>query len=285
MPNQSNFRNSITTQTDVRFLASRIVRIPTEQILLEEVPASFGYDAQDNVELHFYTARSNLLVTSIVTKLSDEVVKLHIVGYDDGTYKTYLQIDFTKLLVSKNTTIVPGDYKVSINFFSDEIGSYDNPVLAISEISPSRTEVEVYFTNATDEVNIAQNGRLISEFINEGFSKAEAIGVMKKVLQDGVTSGNDFEGLTANNIIENIEIPQVQTTEDTIGRLETLQIDEQFKNALNQYLPNLFEKIREKIVIGDERVQSNELEQFIRDELKVTLEQLQVSLDPRVTIS
>lgn len=284
MPNQSNFRSSLT-QSDVRFLASRIVRLPTEQILLEEVPASFGYDAEDNVELHFYTARSNLLVTSIITKLSEEIVKLHIVGYDDGTYKTYLQIDFTKLLVDKNTTIVPGDYKVSINFFSDEIGSYDNPILAISEISPSRTEIEVYFTNATDEVKIAQNDTLIREFINEGFSKAEAIGVMKKVLQDGVTSGNDSEGLTANNIVNNIEIPSVQTTESTIGRLETLGIDQQFKDAVNAYLPNLFEKIREKIVIGDELVQSDELEQFIRDEIKITLEQLQVSLDPRVTIS
>lgn len=284
MPNQSNFRSSLT-QSDVRFLASRIVRLPTEQILLEEVPASFGYDAEDNVELHFYTARSNLLVTSIITKLSEEIVKLHIVGYDDGTYKTYLQIDFTKLLVDKNTTIVPGDYKVSINFFSDEIGSYDNPILAISEISPSRTEIEVYFTNSTDEVKIAQNDTLIREFINEGFSKAEAIGVMKKVLQDGVTSGNDSEGLTANNIVDNIEIPAVQTTESTIGRLETLGIDQQFKDAVNAYLPNLFEKIREKIVIGDELVQSDELEQFIRDEIKITLEQLQVSLDPRVTIS
>lgn len=284
MPNQSNFRSSLT-QSDVRFLASRIVRLPTEQILLEEVPASFGYDAEDNVELHFYTARSNLLVTSIITKLSEEIVKLHIVGYDDGTYKTYLQIDFTKLLVDKNTTIVPGDYKVSINFFSDEIGSYDNPILAISEISPSRTEIEVYFTNSTDEVKIAQNDTLIREFINEGFSKAEAIGVMKKVLQDGVTSGNDSEGLTANNIVNNIEIPSVQTTESTIGRLETLGIDQQFKDAVNAYLPNLFEKIREKIVIGDELVQSDELEQFIRDEIKITLEQLQVSLDPRVTIS
>jgi len=284
MPNQSNFRSSLT-QSDVRFLASRIVRLPTEQILLEEVPASFGYDAEDNVELHFYTARSNLLVTSIITKLSEEIVKLHIVGYDDGTYKTYLQIDFTKLLVDKNTTIVPGDYKVSINFFSDEIGSYDNPILAISEISPSRTEIEVYFTNSTDEVKIAQNDTLIREFINEGFSKAEAIGVMKKVLQDGVTSGNDSEGLTANNIVNNIEIPAVQTTESTIGRLETLGIDQQFKDAVNAYLPNLFEKIREKIVIGDELVQSDELEQFIRNEIKITLEQLQVSLDPRVTIS
>ena len=284
MPNQSNFRSSLT-QSDVRFLASRIVRLPTEQILLEEVPASFGYDAEDNVELHFYTARSNLLVTSIITKLSEEIVKLHIVGYDDGTYKTYLQIDFTKLLVDKNTTIVPGDYKVSINFFSDEIGSYDNPILAISEISPSRTEIEVYFTNSTDEVKTAQNDTLIREFINEGFSKAEAIGVMKKVLQDGVTSGNDSEGLTANNIVNNIEIPAVQTTESTIGRLETLGIDQQFKDAVNAYLPNLFEKIREKIVIGDELVQSDELEQFIRDEIKITLEQLQVSLDPRVTIS
>lgn len=284
MPNQSNFRSTLT-QSDVRFLASRIVRLPTEQILLEEVPASFGYDAEDNVELHFYTARSNLLVTSIITKLSEEIVKLHIVGYDDGTYKTYLQVDFTKLLVDKNTTIVPGDYKVSINFFSDEIGSYDNPILAISEISPSRTEIEVYFTNSTDEVKIVQNDTLIREFINEGFSKAEAIGVMKKVLQDGITSGNDSEGLTANNIVNNIEIPSVQTTESTIGRLETFGIDQQFKDAVNAYLPNLFEKIREKIVIGDELVQSDELEQFIRDEIKITLEQLQVSLDPRVTIS
>lgn len=284
MPNQSNFRNDVSTPTDSRFLASRIVRLPTDQILLEEIPASFGYDAQDNVEIHFYTAKNNVLVASFVTPLSDNVIKLHIVGYDDGTYKTYLQIDFTKLLVDKNTTVVPGDYKVSINFFSDEIGSYDKKILAISEISPSRTEVEVYFTNSVDEVTVGENNKLIREFVFESFSKAEAIGVMKKILQDGVTSGNDYEGLTANNIIENIEIDQVQSVQTTVDRLDRLGLTNNFKDSLNSYLPKLFEKIREKIIIGDEKVQSYELEQFIRQELAVTIEQLQVLMDTRVTI-
>ena len=285
MPNQSNFRSEVISKIESRFLASRIVRFPTDQILLEEVPASFGYDPQDNVELHFYTIRGNTLITSIITKLADEVVKLHIVGYDDGTYKTYLQIDFTKLLVDKNITVVPGDYKVSINFFSDEIGSYDNKILAINEISPSRTEVEIYFTNTFDEVTLYNNRELIREFVDEGFSKAEAIGVMKKILNDGIESGNDSEGLTANNIIQNIEITGLQTQQSSIDRLNTLGLNTQFRDAINNYLPSLFEKVREKIVIGDELVQSSELEQFITEEVDKTVEQLSVGMDARVKIS
>jgi hypothetical protein len=285
MPNQSNFRNDVVNQTDSRFLASRVVRIPTEQILLEEIPASFGYDEEDNVEFHFYTANSNLLVTSIVTKLSDQTTKLQVVAYDDGTYKTYLQIDFTKLMIDKNTTVVPGDYKVSINLFSDEIGSYDDRVLTISEISPSRTELEVFFNNSFDEVALAKNDRLRREFILDSFPRADAIGVMKKILQDGITSQNDFEGLTANNIINNIDIENVQSTESTIGRLKTLELEDRFRTAINEYLPKLFEKIREQIVIGDERVQSDELELFIRDEIKRTFQELQVSMDTRVSLT
>lgn len=285
MPNQSNFRSDVLFKTESRFLASRIVRLPNDEILLEEIPASFGYDSEDNIELHFYTLKTNGLIASFTTKVSDEVVKLHIVGYDDGTYKTYLQIDFTKLMVDKNTTVVPGDYRVSINFFSDEIGSYDDRILAIQEISPSRTEIEVYFTNNFDSIAIEKNNTIIREFVEESFNKAEAIGVMKKVLQDGVQLNDDFEGLTANNIIQNIEIEGVQNIESTIGRLEVLGLDDNFKTAINNYLPKIFEKIREKIVIGDERIQASELEQFIRQELTTTIEQLQVSLDTRVTIS
>lgn len=285
MPNQSNFRSDVVNQTDSRFLASRIVRIPTEQILLEEIPASFGYDNEDNVEFHFYTTRSNTLITSVVTKLSDQAVKLHIVGYDDGTYKTYLQIDFTKLFVDNTTTVVPGDYKVTINFFSDEIGSYDNRILTITEISPSRTEIEVLFNDSFDDVAVVKNDTLRREFLTKSFNKADAIGVMKKILQDGVSTNDDTEGLTANNIIENIELQNIQTFESTISRLEKIGLDSQFKEALNAYLPKLFEKVRDGIIIGDDRVQSDELETLIRQELARTFQELQVSVDTRIALT
>jgi hypothetical protein len=285
MPNQSNFRSDVTNQNSSRFLASRIVRFPTDQILFEEIPASFGYDNQDNVEFHFYAGKSNTLIESIVTKLSDETVKLHIVGYDDGTYKTYLQINFTKLFVDKNTTVVPGDYKVTINFFSDEIGSYDDRILTIAEISPSRTEIEVSFNDSFDDVAVVKNDILRREFLIESFTKTEAIGVMKKILKDGVDSNDDFEGLTANNVIKNIELQNIQTLESTISRLETMGIDGRFKQELNEYFPKLFENIREGIVIGDDRVQSDELETFIRKELTRTFQELQVSIDTRIALT
>lgn len=284
MPNQDNYRSDVTNTTQSRFLASRIVKLPGEPILFEEVPASFGYDAEDNIEIHFYTKRANTLITSFTTKLSDGVVKLHIVSYDDGTYKTYLQIDFTKLFEINARAIVPGDYKVTINFFSDEIGSYDDRILTISEISPSKTELEVIFNNSIDEVTTQNNAKLASEFIYPSFTKAEAIGVMKKVIKDGVELNDDAEGMTGNNITENMTISGIQTIESTMGRLQTMELDQHFKDALNEYLPKLFEKIREEIVIGDERVQSYELETFLRSELQRTLEQLQVSLDTRIKI-
>jgi hypothetical protein len=294
MPNQNNFRNEVISRTESRFLASRIVRFPQDGVLLEEIPASFGYDYEDNVELHFYTAKSNTLVQSLVTKLSDGFVKLHIVGYDDGTYKTYLQIDFTRLFTELPTNIstvkniivmIPGDYKVSINFFSDEIGNYNNKVLTISEISPSRTEIETYFNNSFNEVAIDTNDRLLYEFVTDSFIKADAIGVMKKILKDGVESGNDAEGLTANNIIQNINVNQIQTQEQTINKIQRLGLEPQFVNAINAYLPKLFEKIREEIVIGDELVQADELENFLEVEIKQTIQEIQTMLDSRISIA
>lgn len=294
MPNQNNFRNQVVSRVESRFLASRIVRFPEDNVLLEEIPASFGYDYEDNIELHFYTAKSNTLVQSVITKISDGFVKLHIVGYDDGTYKTYLQIDFTKLFTelptsvptSKNIIVmIPGDYKVSINFFSDEIGSYNNKILTISEISPSRTEIETYFNNSFNEVAIDTNSRIRREFISDSFTRADAIGVMKKVLTDGVETRNDAEGLTANNIIQNITVNEIQTREETINKIQRLGLESQFVNAINSYLPKLFEKIREEIVIGDELVQSDELEEFLRVQVEKTIQEIEASLDARISIS
>lgn len=285
MPRQRNFRNQVINRPESRFLASRLVRVPNDEILLQELPASFGYDEQDNIELHFYTARTNVLITSIVTKISEQIVKLHIVGYDDNSYKTYLQIDFTKLLTDKNTTIIPGDYLLTINLFSDEIGSYENRILSIAEISPSRTEVELVINNSTDDVTRAQNDTLLAEFVSDSFTKADAIGVMEKVLKTGVQTGDTSEGINGENVIAEIPIEfSPRNRAATVDRLDRLGLTEPLRLALDAYIPKLFEKIREQIVIGDERVQVDELAELLNNELAATIEELRVTVDPRINL-
>lgn len=290
MPNQNNFRSDVLTKTDPRFLASRIVSYPEEGVLFEELPGSFGYDAEDNVEFHFYNTIDNTLILSTVTKLSDQVVKLHIVGYEDGTYKTYLQIDFTKLFEVNNLTLLPGDYKLTMNFFSDEIGSYSDRRLTLLQISPSRSEVELIFNNDFQGiVTERENDRLLREFLQKSFNKTDAIGILEKTLKSGVQLNNDFEGVTANNIARNIETAPNQTFQQTIGRLEVAGLNQDFLNRINELLPKLFEIAREEIIIkvkgGDERIQEDELMEVIGKVVRENISQLQQSVDRRIVVT
>ena len=49
-----------------------------------------------------------------------------------------------------NLNLTSGNYKIVLNFFEDMIGSYNQQLLAIDEISPDRTEIRL---RAIDETN------------------------------------------------------------------------------------------------------------------------------------
>lgn len=282
MPNQSNFRSDVTNKTDSRFLASRVVKLPTEGILNEEIPGSFGYDAEDYIEIHFYDLENNELALSVTTKLSDNILKQHIVSYNDGTFKNYLQIDFTKLFVDNEASLIPGDYKVTLNFFSNEIGGYDDRRLNIKKISTSRTEVELEFNNETEAKYIDQNSKLFREFVYAGLIRADAIGVSEKIFTQGVESNDPTEGLLVSNIEQNLTADEA----DMPSRIEALGIKQTFDEQVNQYVYNLFEKIREEIIIkGDERIQQDELYAIIQENVKQNIGQLQVLVDNRIQVS
>jgi hypothetical protein len=285
MPNQINFRSDITTNTDPRFLASRIVRVPGELVLYEEIPASFAYDKDDNIELHFYSIPSNQLILSTVVKLSDDVIKSHLVEYTDKTYKNYVRLDFTKLFIDKNLVLIPSDYRVVINFFSDEIGTYNNKILRLDVISDSRTEVQLSFNNTIDEPTIVENNRLAKEFIEKSFSKVDAIGVAEKIFQTGVEQADPTEGVTSVNVIQNIEIGG-QTYDNTIGRIDKVGIRTEFEKDLNDFILDLYKTIVEEIVIvNDERIQEDEYRTIIENAVKDTLENLRKTVDSRIQIS
>jgi hypothetical protein len=287
MPNQANFRSDITTQTEPRFAASRIVSNPNELILFEEVPASFAFDAQDTVEVHFYTIPGNQLLLSTTITLSDQIIKSHIVSYSDNSYKNYIRIDFTKLFIDKNLILVPGDYKLVLNFFSDEIGSYTDRRLTIDTISPSRTEVQLTFNNIIDAVTRNDDTYLLREFVEPSFNKSDAVGVAQKIFTSGINLNDPTEGVTAKTVVDNIEILEInQTYANTIARIDALNLRESFDAQINDLILQLYTFISEEIVInGDDRIQQDEYEQIIRSVVADKISNLRQIMDMRINVS
>lgn len=286
MPNQNNFRSDITNITDARFTASRIVRFPQESVLLEEVPASFAFDKEDNIEFHFYTIPGNQLLLSTVVTMNDDILKTHIVSYNDGTYKNYIRADFTKLFVDKEILLVPGDYRVVLNLFSDEIGNYNNRKLNLDIISNSRTEVQLSFNDTIDDVFRRENLYLLKEFVEKSFNKTDAVGVAEKIFISGVQLKDSTEGVTATNIVNNIEVNGIQTGEDTIDRIDRIGLQTVFETQLNDFVQYLFKYIREEIVIkGDDRIQKDEYQTLIRNIVTEKINNLRQTVDSRIVVS
>lgn len=286
MPNQYNFRSDVTNTTDVRYQASRIVRFPEEEILLEQLPASFGYETFDNVEIHFYTIPTNTLILSSVVNSNnfEEILKSHIVSYDDGSFKNYIRIDFTKLFEVNNLILIPGDYRVVINLFSDEIGSYDTKKMYIQKVAAAGTEVQLAFLPTQDEVQRQSNQNELREFVEPSFDRPTAVGVDEKIFASGVRLNNSFEGLTYENITDNIETPTAnQSREDTIERIQRLGIIDKFETNIEEFLLILYEYIKNEIIInGDRRIQENEFKQFIEKAISSKISTLQT--DNRIII-
>jgi hypothetical protein len=259
---------------------------------LEEIPGSFGYDLEDNIEMHFYSAIGNQLILSTTIKLTDEILKIHTVKYNEANdtfaYKNYIRIDFTKLFVDKNLILPPSDYRMVLNFFSDEIGSYTDRKLSVDEISATRTEVQLYFNDAYDEVLKAENDQLLKELIEKSFNKVDAIGIAQKIFLSGVELNDSTEGVTADTIIANIPFTD-QTYENTIARIDSFGLLPEFKNNLNNFTKNLYDFIREEIVIrmesGDERLQESEFTEIVTNVVNSKIALLQSIMPSEIQIS
>jgi hypothetical protein len=278
MANQSNFRSNLSA-AQPRFSASRIVSPGDEFILNEELPASFAFDKDDVIEVHFYSLPDNELMLSTVINLNDGILNSHIVSYSDDTYKNYIRIDFTKVFVDKNLVLVPSDYLMTLNFFSNELGSYENRILTLQDISDSRTEVQLVFNNITDEVARRDMSDQLREFVVPSLPKPDAVGAAEKIFTAGVISGDDEEGVTANLIAD-------QFTNDVINKMEVLGLYDTFQTQLNNFLLELFTFIREEIVInGDERIQKDEFEEFIRTVVSDKITEMARIVDSRIKVT
>ena len=151
MANQENYRSNLEqlSQQYVKYSVSRIIADNRDNLLEAEVPANFPQQiTKANIEINLYSLADNSLIYSdFISNAITGAVTVQTLQYSDNTKRNLLFIDFSKL----TDLIIPvGQYSVSLNFFENEIGAYDNPSLNISVIAPSRTEVELLGNNVSE---------------------------------------------------------------------------------------------------------------------------------------
>ena len=130
MPKQPNYVQLIPTKPQ-SFPISRLAESENDiESLTGRVPAEFGFDIDDNLELHFYDTQNNLINTTIVS-LNSGIISIRSLLLPDGTREEKVVLDMTRIQTELGIFLSPGTYTLVINLFSDEIGTYGNRKLSI----------------------------------------------------------------------------------------------------------------------------------------------------------
>lgn len=204
MPNQNNYKQALENAEAgySRYIISRIISNPADTLLVGQLPSALPFDLDTaNVEISLYSLADNSLIysdyisNSIVGALTQKNIEYQTNKIVNGettkiqTVRTFLFIDFSKLV---DLGIPSGQYSLTLNFFVDEVGSYQSRPLSISKISPSRLEIEFDYNGDSKEQ--------LDNFIKPSIGNSTLVlnSVINQVLNDTGSYGQ--EELPTNNI-------------------------------------------------------------------------------------
>ena len=167
MANQLNYQSNIQQLSGqyTRYVVSRVIANKNDDLLDMEVPADFSEALlENNVEVNLYSLADNSLIFSDIVKNVSGSIYTETLQYTDNSLRKLLYIDFAKV---RDLELPSGQYSITLNFFTDELGSYDDRILKINRISTSRTEVELKLTDVTQQKTLEQFAipRIPAEFI------------------------------------------------------------------------------------------------------------------------
>lgn len=271
MPRQPNYGELIPLKPQSKAI-SRIADSELDtDILQARVPAGFGFDYTDNIELHFYDSQNNLVNTTIIPVASG-MVSVRSISLPDGGIEEKVIIDMARVQTELGLFLMPGTYTVTINLFSDEIGSYGNKKLTIEEISPSRTELRLGFNVRYTDTESSE----LFEFIEPSLPRVVAVGTIGSIV-----GHNEAELITQEN-----EPPQTQTQmfiTDVNVELESLvptiqseltTIESALPTELNDTIAIAGEYVYEEFVkLLETTLTSKTFDRLQKNELDVLIEQ------------
>ena len=160
MPYQENYAEDITNLTSGdRVVEKAIFRfaVPTDEIIAEVIGDNeIGLDdRREFLELHFYDRNTNKLVYSVAVPFTDDFLYVRdsverldkeIAAGNNKSIQLGLEFwnpeDVGASLFGRYLSTVPaGTYNVLINFFSNELGTYNDKNWRISQINSTATEL------------------------------------------------------------------------------------------------------------------------------------------------
>jgi hypothetical protein len=147
MANQQNYQSNTQELSGLytRYTVSRVIANKKDDLLDMEVPADFSEALlQNSVEVNLYSLADNSLIFSDTVKNISGSIYTETLQYNDNSLRKLLFIDFAKV---GELDLPAGQYEVTLNFFADELGSYNDRILKVNRISTSRTEVELKLTD------------------------------------------------------------------------------------------------------------------------------------------
>lgn len=230
MPNQENFVQRIPGSPRA-FPISRIAESESDADILQgRLPGQFGFSTDDNIEMHFYDSANNL-AGSVIVPVSTGIVSSKTIILPDGNIDEKVIIDMTRVQNELGLLILPGTYSVSMNFFSNEIGSYTNPKMIIEEVSPSRTELRLGFSTTITQVE--QNE--LFEFTQPSVPRVIAAGLLSDTLgvnqqgeiniDENLQQFIDTSRLRISQFIDRVIQQLLSVNPDIIGELANLEPD------------------------------------------------------------
>lgn len=237
MANQINYKqdiNSIARRDGVLRFATNL----TDPIILEEDAAYFAYTRFDNVELHLYEIASNILIASAIVPLTDGTISARVYTNEHVDFAQKIVLEMTEIVRKYFQDVKPGIYDLTINFFSDMVGSSEEK-LRISTISPSRKEIVVTFGDSPTPQQLLQ----FAEFVPPSVNKRLAQGIIEQlfnsqnVLDQTATAA---ESLTVDDVDAATSTTTAGIRLDYINQYDKLMslipglLDKIYKNTIKQ---------------------------------------------------
>jgi hypothetical protein len=271
MANQNNFKTNIPRQTVGRILASRVFTNNLDKLLELQVPAMVPEEFY--VEMSLYSLADNSLIYNTSFPSTETgLFELVALKYDDLSIRRMLFIDFSK------TTIpfvnITGRYQLVVNFFAKEIGDITTQSLWVSDISPSRTELQL---DILPEYKNNTRALELVNFASPQINKLWVTDAIKQVFnQSSGTASNiptDKTQMTPDIVTSFLPKTVYQTIYNTSSQSETLSnaVESTIQNLLNTAYGYATSSIDARISSGQQRFTQSDLVTIVSSSLSTVL--------------
>jgi hypothetical protein len=270
MANQTNYQSNIQELSNsyTRYLVSRTIANTKNDLLDVQVPADFS-DAllENNVEINLYSLADNSLIFSDIVRNISGSIYVETLQYQDNSSRKLLYIDFAKV---QGLQLPSGQYGVTLNFFSDEIGSYNDRVLKVNRISTSRTEVELKLTDLEQQQKLedfstpALPATIIVDVLKQIFNQSGSNEIVLPTSPVKIDSASLYQNFGSGS---GEKLVQYGFDVDDGSRIGINTIAQ---NVLDEAYPIALKTVNDMITLsGSTRFTETELSQYVVDAIDV----------------